>query len=107
MPSAKVGKGEFDASLILCGTAYAFNKPEDVEELRALTPKRFRFADVPAVREHKERGHHIVGLKFPSLQRLFLAETGIVTLNGPYGPYKFLTDKNQIKAALGRVDKIY
>jgi len=76
-----------------------------VEKVRALAPKRFRFADVPAVREHKERGHHIVGLKFPSLQRLFLAETGIVTLNGPYGPYKFLTDKGQIDAALAWQDR--
>ena len=78
---------------------------KNVEEIRALTPKRFRFADNPAVREHKARGHYTVGLKFPSLQRLFLAETGITTLNGPYGPYRFLTDEKQIRAALEWQDR--
>jgi predicted amidophosphoribosyltransferase len=71
-----------------------------VEEKRALSPKRFRFCEVACVREHKNREQHIVGLKFPSLKRLFLAETGITTYDGPYGPYRFLTDPKQIEAAL-------
>jgi hypothetical protein len=73
---------------------------KDVEAVRELSPKRFRFLDNPAVREHQARGHHTVGLKFASVKRLFEADTGIVTLDGPYGPYKFLTDPAQISAAL-------
>jgi hypothetical protein len=73
---------------------------DDVEAARALSPKRFRFLDNPAVREHQQRGHHTVGLKFPSVKRLFEADTGIQTLDGPYGPYKFLTDPAQISTAL-------
>ncbi len=80
---------------------------KDVEEKRALSPKRFRFADHPAVREHKARGHHTVGLKFPSLKRLFLEETGISTLDGPYGPYRFLTDEKQIAKALAWQDRYW
>lgn len=73
---------------------------KDVEAARALSPKRFRFLDVPCVREHKDRQEHIVGLKFPSLKKLFLAETGIRIYDGPYGPFRFLTDPKQIEAAL-------
>lgn len=72
----------------------------NVETTRALTPKRFRFSEFACVREHKDGQQHIVGLKFPSLKRLFLAETGISTYDGPYGPFRFLTDKKQIDVAL-------
>lgn len=78
---------------------------EDVEKVRAMSPKRFRFSDNAAVRNHEARGHYVVGLKFPSLSRLFELETGISTLNGPYGPYKFLTDPDQIEAALAWQEK--
>jgi len=73
---------------------------KSVEEVRAMSPKRFRFSEVACIREHKAREHHVVGLKFPSLKKLFLKETGIQTLDGPYGPYRFLTDPEQIAAAL-------
>lgn len=73
---------------------------KDVKEQRDIKPKRFCFKDNPAVRKHENRGHHTVGLKFPSVNRLFKLETGIATLDGPYGPYKFLTDGSQIKSAL-------
>jgi hypothetical protein len=73
---------------------------KDVENIRSVSPKRFRFSDNPSVSYHEKRGHHVVGLKFPSLKRLFWLETGIQTLDGPYGPFKFLTDQAQIDAAL-------
>ncbi|MBI3700651.1 MAG: hypothetical protein HY242_09455 [Afipia sp.] len=78
---------------------------KDVQEHRSISPKRFRFSDNPAVRNHEARGHHIVGPKFPSLKRLFKQETGIDTLDGPYGPYKFLTDAAEIASALAWQDK--
>ena len=71
-----------------------------VEEARALKPKRFRFSEYPCVHEREQEQRHVVGLKFPSLKRLFLAETGISTFDGPYGPFRFLTDPTQIAAAL-------
>ena len=78
---------------------------KDVENLRSISPKRFRFSDNASVRHHEARGHHVVGLKFPSIKRLFKLETGIDTLDGPYGPYKFLTDQAQIDAALAWQEK--
>lgn len=78
---------------------------KDVEDQRFISPKRFRFSDNPSVTHHQARGHHVVGLKFPALKRLFKLETGIDTLDGPYGPYKFLAEQSQIDAALAWQDK--
>jgi len=72
---------------------------QDVEELRHLTPKRCRLLDHAIVKE-KPDGTYVVGTKFASLDRLFQAETGIVTKSGPYGPYLYLSDKPQIEIAL-------
>ena len=41
-----------------------------------------------------------MGLKFPSIAKLFERKTGIGTINGVYGPYCYLTDEKQIKMAL-------
>lgn len=76
---------------------------KDVEAARAITPKRFRFSEHPCVRDKGEC--HSVGLKFPSLKRLFIADTGIPVLEGPYGPYRLLTDRGQIQAALEWQDR--
>jgi hypothetical protein len=73
---------------------------QNVEAIRALKPKRFRFSETPCVRERKEEQRHVVGLKFPSLKRLFQKDTGIETYDGPYGPFRFLTDEEKIATAL-------
>lgn len=74
---------------------------QDIEELRLSTPKRCRILDHTIVKE-KPEGNYVVGTKFDSLDRLFQAETGIATKSGPYGPYVYLSDKEQIEISDGK-----
>jgi hypothetical protein len=64
---------------------------QDVEELREVSPRRRRFSDNPVVYQRQD-GRYIASTKFDSIDRLFENETGITTLNGPHGPYKFLSE---------------
>jgi hypothetical protein len=74
---------------------------QDVEKIRLLAPKRCRFLDNPIVKD-RPNGTYAVSTKFPSLDRMFEAETGIATVGGRhgYGPYVYLSDKGQIEKAL-------
>ena len=72
---------------------------EDVERHRRESPKRCRFLDYNVIRERPD-GTYIVGTKFHSVTRMFEAETGITTREGQYGPYLYLSDMEQIEAAL-------
>ncbi|MGH6795494.1 MAG: hypothetical protein ACREDH_09945, partial [Methylocella sp.] len=72
---------------------------QDVEKLRLSTPKRRRLSDYPVVNP-KPDGTYAVSAKFPSLDRIFQAETKIATRSGPHGPYVFLSDRAQIEKAL-------
>lgn len=73
---------------------------EDVKLLQGVSPRRKRFADHPVVYERKGEDRHIVSTAFPSIDRLFQMETKISTRDGPYGPFRFLTDEAEIKRAL-------
>jgi hypothetical protein len=72
---------------------------EDVERHRRESPKRCRFLDHNVIRERPDETY-IVSTKFHSVTQMFEAETGITTREGPYGPYAYLSDKDQIEAAL-------
>ena len=72
---------------------------EDVERYRGLTPRRRRFADNPVVYKRGD-GVWVVSPIFPSINRMFEADTGISTTSGPFGRYRFLNDEGQIKQAV-------
>jgi hypothetical protein len=74
---------------------------QDIEKLRHLKPKRCRFLDNPIVKERQD-GTYAVSTKFPSVDRMFEAGTGIASESGRYGygPYVYLSDKGQIEKAL-------
>jgi predicted amidophosphoribosyltransferase len=73
----------------------------DVELARAASPKRARFVDHPVIYKPKPNSpEYVASLKFPCVDRLFVAETGLVTKEGPYGPYLFLSRPEDIERAL-------
>lgn len=76
---------------------------KDVELHRGAQPRRCRFADHPVVKK-KPDGTYVVSTKFASVDRMFEAETGIETIGGQWGPYKFLSDDAEIEQALAWQD---
>lgn len=72
---------------------------EDVELLRETRPTRRCFAEHASVRARAE-GQFVVSTLFPSIDRLFERDTKILTNSGPYGPYRYLDNAQEIAKAL-------
>jgi predicted amidophosphoribosyltransferase len=71
----------------------------DIEHLREVSPKRRRFSDNPVVYQRRD-GRYIASTLFPSINRLFVDETGLSTKEGPYGPFRFLDGSKEIDPAM-------
>ena len=71
---------------------------QDVEDVRALSPRRCCFAQ--SRWKVSDNGKCSIGLKFDYLGHLFTTETGVSLSEGRYGPWASLSDEKQIRAAI-------